>query len=453
MSTAPGRPPHAPRGRRAGLTAVPSGPVAVAEADDDVVPAAAGLGGDDLPAAVATWAGRTLPGGHALAVVGCSWDNATEVTDVWGSAVVPHVVAELAARVRRLPDAGADVRLLHVTPLGGTLAAVSTPAESGLADAVAALAETLRRPVAVGSARVWPVVTVAARHVAAGDDPAAVVADVRTTVSHARRLSPGSLRWHRPGLDPVGPARLRMVTELAEALAAPAQFGLAFQPLRDLATGRVVAAEALLRWVHPRLGPQPALPTVEMAERSGLMPALGRVVLDGALAAACSWPGDVVVHANVSAHELREPGYVEGVHALLARHRVAPGRLLLELTESALATGPDSVVPVLEDLVASGVRLGLDDFGTGWSSIAQLRASPVDTVKVDRSLTAGIGSSPEEFELVRAVLALVEAAGREVVAEGVEDAVQLAHLRALGCRVGQGHHLGRPQPARALIVD
>ncbi|NYG54793.1 EAL domain-containing protein [Nocardioides perillae] len=234
---------------------------------------------------------------------------------------------------------------------------------------------------------------------------------------------------------------------------APAQFGLAFQPLRDLATGRVVAAEALLRWVHPRLGPQPALPTVEMAERSGLMPALGRVVLDGALAAARSWPGDVVVHANVSAHELREPGYVDGVHALLARHRVAPGRLLLELTESALATGPDSVVPVLEDLVATGVRLGLDDFGTGWSSIAQLRASPVDTVKVDRSLTAGIGSSPEEFELVRAVLALVEAAGREVVAEGVEDAVQLAHLRALGCRVGQGHHLGRPQPARALIVD
>lgn len=451
MTTAPQ--PPALRPRRAALTAVPSGAAAATTpADADaVVPAAAGLGGDDLPAAVATWAGRELPGGHALAVVGCSWDNATEVTDVWGSAVVPHVVAELAARVRRVPDA--DVRLLHVTPLGGTLAAVSTPAESGLADAVAALAEALRRPVAVGSARVWPVVTVAARHVGADDDPADVVADVRTTVSHTRRLSPGALRWHRPGLDPVGPARLRMVTELAEALAAPAQFGLAFQPLRDLATGRVVAAEALLRWVHPRLGPQPALPTVEMAERSGLMPSLGRVVLDGALAAARAWSAEVVVHANVSAHELREPGYVDGVHDLLARHRVAPGRLLLELTESALATGPDSVVPVLEELVAGGVRLGLDDFGTGWSSIAQLRASPVDTVKVDRSLTAGIGSSPEEFELVRAVLALVEAAGREVVAEGVEDAVQLAHLRALGCRVGQGHHLGRPQPARALIVD
>jgi EAL domain-containing protein (putative c-di-GMP-specific phosphodiesterase class I) len=194
---------------------------------------------------------------------------------------------------------------------------------------------------------------------------------------------------------------------------------------------------------------------VRLAEENGLVRRLGSLVLDRALAVTAEVRRRVgepfLMHVNVSPIELRDPRYVEGVRAALARHDVPPSMLLLELTETALMSADVDVVPVLAELRAVGVRIGIDDFGTGYSSIARLHRLPVDTVKVDRSLISGIATSPEEFDLVSAVFRLLSTTGVRVVAEGVETAVQVAHLRAVGCRLAQGLLLGAPGPADALV--
>lgn len=389
--------------------------------------------------------------GDQVALVAVSWDNALDVTEVWGSAVGREGADELT---RRAQQAGPLVTVLHRSHMGGLLLAVGAPADTCLRSEVERVGAALRRPIPLGGLRVQPVVTLGARLADLDVGAHVLLRDVRTTVAHARRLTPGSLRWHDAALAPVRATDLALAADLADALAAPAGVGVgvgvAYQPVRELTTGRVVAAEALLRWTHPERGEQPAGPTVALAERHGLVAALGRAVLDRALGAAAAWPDDVVVHVNASAAELREPGFVLGVRDLLSRHRQRPQRLLLELVEGAVLTGPDTVVPVLHELADLGVGLGIDDFGTGYSSIAQLRELPVDVVKVDRSLTQGVAASTEEYDLARSVLALLGTTGARVVAEGVETAAQAAHLRALGCRLGQGWHLGRPGPAHLV---
>lgn len=397
--------------------------------------------------------------GERLALVAVSWDNALDVAEAWGSAMGRRSADDLA---RRAEQAGPAVEVLHRSHLGGMLLAVGAPDEGGLRHEVDRVGAAMRRPMSLGDLRVQPVVTLGARLADLDVGAHVLLRDVRTTVAHARRLTPGSGRWFDPGLRPVRARALALAADLADALSAwaegppdrraqtPDDVRVAFQPIRELATKRVVAAEGLLRWHHPAHGEQPAGPTVALAERHGLAPALGRAVLDRSLAAAARWPDDVVVHVNVAAAELREPGFVDGVRALLWRHRVPTHRLLLELTEGAVLTGPDTVVPVLHELAGLGVGLGIDDFGTGYSSIALLRELPLDVVKIDRSLTQGVAASTEEYDLARSVLALLATTGARVVAEGVETAAQAAHLRALGCVLGQGWHLGRPGDA-ALI--
>ncbi len=150
------------------------------------------------------------------------------------------------------------------------------------------------------------------------------------------------------------------------------------------------------------------------------------------------------VHVNLSPVEFRHPGLVEGVTGIIEEYGVDPAALLLEITETGLMTSDSESIDLLFKLRDAGVGLGIDDFGTGYSSIGYLGRLPVDTVKLDRALISGIGSSPYEYGLARAILELLDSAGLRVVAEGIETEAQVAHLRALSCRWGQGFHLARP---------
>ncbi len=247
-----------------------------------------------------------------------------------------------------------------------------------------------------------------------------------------------------------------MIRDLATALEHhPEQLQLHYQPVQDLRSTELLGAEALLRWQHPTRGPvNPAL-TVEAAERSGLIVPLGRHVLRSALRQTADWlphVGDAFrVHVNVSPLELRHAEYADHLEAALVRTAVEPQRLLLEVTETALVSEEACVHDSLERIRDLGVSLGVDDFGTGYSSVANLRRLPIDTVKLDRSLVTGIGTSPGDFTLVRSVLQLLSTMGVMIVAEGIESAVEAAHLRAMGCRAGQGFHLGRPVPADVFL--
>jgi len=383
---------------------------------------------------------------HEVVVVVVSVDNADEVVAARGWDTLAAVVATLVWRGTSL--AGAD--LIGTTERGLTLA-VSAAADE-VEDATRRLAHLLDDLVDTPGGPLWASLRVAAHRCRAGERSAECASAARAALTAGRPI--GTLRWSSPTIETTREGEL--VTDLALALLSDLeQVGLAYQPVVDLSTSQIVGAEALVRWTHPQIGPVPALTVVHLAESHGLIGRLGRAVLARSLATAAGsdLPPGFRLHVNVSPFELREPAYVEGVLGLLDEHGLPPSLLLLELTETALMADEGEIRPVLEELCQAGVGVGIDDFGTGYSSIARLMDLPAHTVKLDRSLSRDIATSPEAFDLLGSVLRMLRTTQRRVVAEGIESAVQVAHLRALGCLLGQGYALGRPGDWPLELID
>jgi EAL domain-containing protein (putative c-di-GMP-specific phosphodiesterase class I) len=228
------------------------------------------------------------------------------------------------------------------------------------------------------------------------------------------------------------------------------QLSVHYQPKIDLTTGRVVGLEALLRWSHPVRGNIPPNLFIPVAERSGLIRSLTRYVLEMVLTQVAEWDrvgarfAHLPVAVNLSARNLVESDFAEFVEDLLASHMVEPSRLELELTESALIEDPVRTHRMLHRLSELGVTLAVDDFGTGYTSMAQLESMPLTTLKIDRSFVVRMTDDPAGVTLVRAMVELAHEFGLAVVAEGVEDEDVTDQLRALGCDVGQGFLWSRP---------
>ena len=248
--------------------------------------------------------------------------------------------------------------------------------------------------------------------------------------------------------------RLRLLEDLGQAIEEE-RLGLAFQPQVDLSDCRVVAAEALLRWEHPELGEIPPAQIIALASQNGLMPQIGRQVLNKACQEAARWrhrdfPA-VPVAVNLSHSELRNEGLVDAIEDILARHSLEPSALELELSEEALGLGRDTADQTLEALHRLGVRLALDDFGIGPSSLEELVRQPFDKIKIDQSFVQRLPEDPRALAVMRAALGLAQTLGLQAVAEGVETAAQLRALLDEGCCEAQGYYLGRPQEASLLL--
>ncbi|GIX34338.1 MAG: GGDEF domain-containing protein [Lysobacteraceae bacterium] len=228
------------------------------------------------------------------------------------------------------------------------------------------------------------------------------------------------------------------------------ELSLSFQPIYDLADRRLAGAESLLRWHHPVLGKVPPSVFVAVAERTGLIASIGREVLHAACRAAAGWR-DVegrapFVSVNLSAVQLRQSGLVEEVAAVLEATGLPAQRLHLELTETAVMSDEEQVAELVERLRAMGVRIWLDDFGTGFSGLSHLRRVPVDGVKIDKSFVFDLLRDPGDLALTSAIIAMAHSLGVTVVAEGVESEAQFELLRERGCDYAQGFWLGRPLP-------
>jgi EAL domain-containing protein (putative c-di-GMP-specific phosphodiesterase class I) len=215
----------------------------------------------------------------------------------------------------------------------------------------------------------------------------------------------------------------------------------------------VVGAEALVRWQHPEHGlifPDEFIP---MAEHTGLIGPLTRYVLDIALAQARTWVdagSPLTVSVNLSARTLIDEGLPDQLSELLSAHGVAPGSLELEVTESAIMTDPVRAKRLLEQVAALGVRLSIDDFGVGYSSLGQLKTLPVSELKIDRSFVMTMMEDRSNALIVQSVVDLGHHLGLTIVAEGVETGYALVALAGLGCDIAQGHHISRPVPAAAF---
>jgi EAL domain-containing protein (putative c-di-GMP-specific phosphodiesterase class I) len=256
-----------------------------------------------------------------------------------------------------------------------------------------------------------------------------------------------------PSISPDAPAvpephpgdRLTIVGQLRHAVRGRDQFLLEYQPKVTLASGRMDAVEALLRWHHPRLGLVPPDRFIPVAEQVGLIRSLTALALDVAADQLRAWHHGghpVRVGVNLSVHDLDVPRFAELVGAALARAGVAPGFLCLEITEGGVMSRPQRALETLRQLKELGVVLAVDDFGIGQSSLAYLRRLPVDEIKIDKSFCLDLDD--RNLVIVRSAVTLGHELGLTVTAEGVETKECAATLLALGCDVGQGMLFGRP---------
>ena len=248
--------------------------------------------------------------------------------------------------------------------------------------------------------------------------------------------------------------RLALRTELQRAVEAK-EFFLHYQPIVAIDTGRILGAEALVRWQHPTRGLVAPGEFISFAEDTGLIVPLGRWVLDQACAQARIWSDegfdDFCVSVNISGRQLQEAGFVDDVRSALTRHQVSPGVLSLELTESVLVYDGSTVPERLAALQDLGVRIAVDNFGTGYTSLAYLTRFPIDTLKIDRSFVDGLGTSdPEDGVLAHAIVALAHTLRLRVVAEGIERPAQRDELWSLGCGEGQGYLYSKAVTAEEL---
>jgi EAL domain-containing protein (putative c-di-GMP-specific phosphodiesterase class I) len=251
--------------------------------------------------------------------------------------------------------------------------------------------------------------------------------------------------------------RVLLESSLMTAIGTP-QVSLAYQPIVELESGRMVAVEALLRWRHPELGEVEPAEFVPLAEETGLIVPLGAWVMREACQQLAAWQrqdpqsAPALISVNLSRAELALGSrLVERIRDALLESGLAPQCLQIEIAEREVVRNPGVVVEILQDLRQLGVRLSMDEFGTGTSSLSCLRGFPFDTVKIDRSFTRGLASNRDVMALIHATLTLVENLGMASVAEGIEDTAQLAILQSLGCRFAQGRLFSQPLAGAELL--
>ncbi len=222
---------------------------------------------------------------------------------------------------------------------------------------------------------------------------------------------------------------------------------LFFQPQIEIATGRLASVEALIRWDHPRYGIVPPIEFITLAEQSGLIGPLTRWILRTAMTDLGAWQAaghDIGMSVNLSPRNLLEEDLPASVARLMENRGISPGTLTMEITEDAIMTDPDCALAAVRHLRDCGVRIAVDDFGTGQSSLAYLKSLPVDELKIDKSFVMHMGDDNSDTVIVRAMIDLAHDLGLAVVAEGIENKLLLDSLSELGCDFGQGYHIGRP---------
>ena len=280
--------------------------------------------------------------------------------------------------------------------------------------------------------------------------------DADIAMYRAKDLGRGRYKVFHSGLRERAMRHMTLETELRLAVD-QRRFELYYQPIVDMKSGALTGLEALLRWRHETRGLLPPSEFLAAAEECGLMLPLGQWVLTQACADAANWqklvPGaaPLPLHINISGRQFSQGDLAESLAQAMAAAGVAPGSVLVEITESELMHDPRTAARRLWQLRENGVRVALDDFGTGYSSLFSLQQYPIDALKVDMRFVAGMEQGRQSLRIVQAIVSLASGLGMGVVAEGVETAAQREQLLALGCTLGQGHIFARPLPLAEVL--
>ena len=399
---------------------------------------------------------RAKRDGTTTGVLFVDLDDFKVTNDTMGHAVGDQLLAAAAMRLSAVVRESDTAARLGGDEFALLIEHVADPA------AVEAFAERVVRAfsepfvLAEGS-----VLTTATVGVASTEDSA----DVDELLRHAdlalyAAKTAGKRQWRRylPVLS-AGMIRRREVQAALEEAVNGSAFTLVYQPIVALTSGEIAGFEALVRWPHPQWGMMQPSQFIELAEETGHIVPLGSWVLGQAAAEIIRWhrlrpQTPLYVSVNVSARQFRDPGFVDGVRAVLAKSGLASSALMLELTESVLLNRDDRIHADLMELKAIGVKLAIDDFGTGYSSLSYLRELPIDVLKIDKSFVDGIAISEQRLALAEGIIRLAGTLHLDVIAEGIETEVQRDLLVSMGCRFGQGYLLAMPvaaDQAEALV--
>jgi diguanylate cyclase len=287
-----------------------------------------------------------------------------------------------------------------------------------------------------------------------GTDVVTLLKHAEVAMHAAKQHGRDTCKYYSPELNALAMERLTLETGLRRAIDR-SELVLHYQPQVEVATGRIIGVEALMRWQHPELGLIMPVRFISLAEEAGLIDELGNWALFEACRQVKAWEqagfGGLTMSVNVATPQFRRAGFADTVRKALASAGIAPGQLILEMTESMLMTQAEQAIAQLHEIKSIGVGLSLDDFGTGYSSFSYLKNLPLDEIKVDRSFVADMETNPQSAAIVAAILALAEGLGLKVIVEGVETEAQLARLAARDCRYYQGFLYSRPEPAEQVL--
>lgn len=389
-----------------------------------------------------------------LAVMFIDLDRFKSINDTLGHPVGDQLLREVAKRLQGCVRAS-DI----VARLGGDeFVAVMTDLSDSVAHAAPLMAgkivRQLSRPYRIDGheLRTSPSIGIAI-FPGDGEDAGALMKAADTAMYHAKSQGRANYQFFTEAMNKAAAERLQLENALRLALERN-EFRLHFQPQIDIASGAVVAIEALIRWQSPVMGLVPPDKFIPLAEEVGLIEAIGRWVLEES-GRECrrlvdAGHASIRVAVNLSMQQLRKRDIVAVVRRMLQDNAIAAGQLELEVTETVTMEAPETTIGVLRQLRALGVLLSVDDFGIGYSSLARLKLLPIHGLKLDRTLVGDIETDANDAAICAAAIAMAHSLGLSVVAEGVETEAQLEHLRGLGCDLAQGYHFSRPLPVEEL---
>jgi diguanylate cyclase (GGDEF)-like protein/PAS domain S-box-containing protein len=383
-----------------------------------------------------------LATGRRLAVLCLDLDRFKEVNDLFGHAAGDSMLQSVARRIIGLLDESQMIARLSGDEFAIILPGLSNPAVAGR------VAETILEALQMGSEtpETDPPISTSIGIAICPDDATdrhALLSHADTALYRAKNEGRGTYRFFEAAMGAAVRDRRLLEHDLRNAIAR-GELSLVYQPQKDIASGKVSGFEALLRWTHATRGEISPTEFIPIAEDSGTILAIGEWVLRKACREAVTWTQPLTVAVNVSAVQIHNANFAHVVHEILFETGLPPGKLELEITETALVRDLNRALATLRRIKMLGVRIAMDDFGTGYSSLSNLRAFPFDKIKIDGSFIKSVNVNEQAAAIVRSVLGLGRALSLPVLAEGVETRAEFEFLEHERCDEAQGYLLGRP---------